>query len=106
MTYTYACMLVLLVVQASNDLCMMETYASPLLAVCKADENNAKLQGVCPSAPDVWIVTMPFCARHVVKVQHDSVSRCVWECDPRSLERQTSSRSQVFCEMFRLWLYC
>nr|XP_023666454.1 protein virilizer homolog isoform X2 [Paramormyrops kingsleyae] len=43
-TYTYACMLVLLVVQASNDLCMMETYAGPLLAVCKADENNAKLQ--------------------------------------------------------------
>nr|XP_055066087.1 protein virilizer homolog [Misgurnus anguillicaudatus] len=43
-TYTYACMLVLLVVQTSSDLRMMEQYAAPLLAVCKADENNAKLQ--------------------------------------------------------------
>ncbi|KAG9339384.1 hypothetical protein JZ751_023777 [Albula glossodonta] len=43
-TYNYACMLVLLVVQSSGDLRMMEHYATPLLAVCKADENNAKLQ--------------------------------------------------------------
>ncbi|XP_057196134.1 protein virilizer homolog [Triplophysa rosa] len=43
-TYNYACMLVLLVVQTSGDLRMMEHYAAPLLSVCKADENNAKLQ--------------------------------------------------------------
>uniref|UniRef100_A0A8C9T419 Vir like m6A methyltransferase associated n=1 Tax=Scleropages formosus TaxID=113540 RepID=A0A8C9T419_SCLFO len=43
-TYTYACMLVLQVVQSSSDLRMMEQYALPLLAVCKADENNTKLQ--------------------------------------------------------------
>ncbi|XP_077069617.1 protein virilizer homolog isoform X3 [Siphateles boraxobius] len=43
-TYNYACMLVLLVIQTSSDLRMMEQYAAPLLNVCKADENNAKLQ--------------------------------------------------------------
>uniref|UniRef100_A0A672SHQ4 Vir like m6A methyltransferase associated n=1 Tax=Sinocyclocheilus grahami TaxID=75366 RepID=A0A672SHQ4_SINGR len=43
-TYNYACMLVLLVIQTSGDLRMMEHYAAPLLNVCKADENNAKLQ--------------------------------------------------------------
>ncbi|XP_005158092.1 protein virilizer homolog isoform X2 [Danio rerio] len=43
-TYNYACMLVLLVIQTSSDLRMMEHYAAPLLLVCKADENNAKLQ--------------------------------------------------------------
>ncbi|KAJ8394573.1 hypothetical protein AAFF_G00043760 [Aldrovandia affinis] len=43
-TYNYACMLVLLVVQSSSDLRMMEHYATPLLAICKADENNAKQQ--------------------------------------------------------------
>lgn len=45
MTYNYATMLVLLVVQTSNDLRMMEQYASPLLSIAKADETNAKLQG-------------------------------------------------------------
>lgn len=44
-TYNYACMLVLLVIQTSGDLRMMEHYTTPLLNVCKADENNAKLQG-------------------------------------------------------------
>ncbi|XP_072548060.1 protein virilizer homolog isoform X2 [Salminus brasiliensis] len=43
-TYNYACMLVLLVVQTSAELRMMEHYAAPLLAICKSDENNAKLQ--------------------------------------------------------------
>ncbi|XP_056300693.1 protein virilizer homolog [Pseudoliparis swirei] len=43
-TYNYACMLVLLVVQSSNELRMMEQYAAPLLAIAKADETNAKLQ--------------------------------------------------------------
>ncbi|KAB5533039.1 hypothetical protein PHYPO_G00127040 [Pangasianodon hypophthalmus] len=43
-TYNYACMLVLLVVQTSAELRMMEHYAAPLLSICKADENNAKLQ--------------------------------------------------------------
>ncbi|XP_060717182.1 protein virilizer homolog isoform X1 [Tachysurus vachellii] len=43
-TYNYACMLVLLVVQSSAELKMMEHYAAPLLGICKADENNAKLQ--------------------------------------------------------------
>lgn len=43
-TYNYACMLVLLVVQSSNELRMMEQYAAPLLALAKADETNAKLQ--------------------------------------------------------------
>lgn len=45
MTYNYACMLVLLVVQSSNELRMMEHYAAPLLALAKGDETNAKLQG-------------------------------------------------------------
>lgn len=44
-TYNYATMLVLLVVQTSNDLRMMEQYAAPLLSLAKADETNAKLQG-------------------------------------------------------------
>ncbi|KAM3873614.1 protein virilizer homolog [Diretmus argenteus] len=43
-TYNYACMLVLLVVQTSNDLRMMEQYAAPLLVLAKADDTNAKLQ--------------------------------------------------------------
>lgn len=45
MTYNYACMLVLLVVQTSNELRMMEQYAAPLLSLAKGDETNAKLQG-------------------------------------------------------------
>lgn len=45
MTYNYATMLLLLVVQTSNDLRMMEQYAAPLLSIAKADEPNAKLQG-------------------------------------------------------------
>lgn len=44
-TYNYACMLVLLVVQSSNELRMMEQYAAPLLSLAKADDTNAKLQG-------------------------------------------------------------
>lgn len=44
-TYNYACMLVLLVVQSSNELRMMEQFAAPLLALAKADDTNAKLQG-------------------------------------------------------------
>ncbi|KAM3615248.1 uncharacterized protein V6R79_025420 [Siganus canaliculatus] len=43
-TYNYACMLVLLVVQSSNELRMMEQFASPLLSIAKADDTNAKLQ--------------------------------------------------------------
>uniref|UniRef100_A0A8D0CPQ2 Vir like m6A methyltransferase associated n=1 Tax=Sander lucioperca TaxID=283035 RepID=A0A8D0CPQ2_SANLU len=43
-TYNYACMLVLLVAQSSNELRMMEQYAAPLLAIAKADDTNAKLQ--------------------------------------------------------------
>ncbi|XP_041101469.1 protein virilizer homolog isoform X3 [Polyodon spathula] len=43
-TYNYACMLVLLVVQSSSDVRMLEQYGAPLLKVCKADENNVKLQ--------------------------------------------------------------
>ncbi|XP_077382365.1 protein virilizer homolog isoform X1 [Festucalex cinctus] len=43
-TYNYACMLVLLVVQSSNELRMMEQYAVPLLTIAKADDTNAKLQ--------------------------------------------------------------
>lgn len=48
-TYNYACMLVLLVVQNSTDLRMMEQYAAPLLTLAKADDTNAKLQGKCYS---------------------------------------------------------
>lgn len=44
-TYNYACMLVLMVAQTSNELRMMEQYAAPLLTVAKADDTNAKLQG-------------------------------------------------------------
>ncbi|XP_051999849.1 LOW QUALITY PROTEIN: protein virilizer homolog [Xyrauchen texanus] len=43
-TYNYACMLILLVVQTSGDLRMMEHYTTPLLTICNADDNNAKLQ--------------------------------------------------------------
>uniref|UniRef100_A0A7N8Y527 Vir like m6A methyltransferase associated n=1 Tax=Mastacembelus armatus TaxID=205130 RepID=A0A7N8Y527_9TELE len=43
-TYNYACMLVLLVVQTSNELRMMEQYAAPLLTLAKADDTNTKLQ--------------------------------------------------------------
>ncbi|XP_061918857.1 protein virilizer homolog isoform X2 [Entelurus aequoreus] len=43
-TYNYACMLLLLVVQSSNELRMMEQHAAPLLTITKADETNAKLQ--------------------------------------------------------------
>ncbi|XP_068942727.1 protein virilizer homolog isoform X4 [Petaurus breviceps papuanus] len=42
--YNYACILVLLVVQSSSDVQMLEQHAAPLLKLCKADENNAKLQ--------------------------------------------------------------
>ncbi|XP_034030760.1 protein virilizer homolog isoform X2 [Thalassophryne amazonica] len=43
-TYNYACMLLLLVVQNSNDLRMMEQHAVPLMSLAKADDTNAKLQ--------------------------------------------------------------
>ncbi|XP_072250419.1 protein virilizer homolog isoform X1 [Leuresthes tenuis] len=43
-TYNYACMLVLTVVQTSNELRMMEQFASPLLSIAKADDTNTKLQ--------------------------------------------------------------
>ncbi|XP_027868533.1 protein virilizer homolog isoform X2 [Xiphophorus couchianus] len=43
-TYNYACMLVLMLAQTSNELRMMEQYAAPLLTVAKADDTNAKLQ--------------------------------------------------------------
>ncbi|XP_069587813.1 protein virilizer homolog [Ranitomeya imitator] len=42
--YNYACLLVLLVVQTSNDIQMLEAHSAPLLKLCKGDENNAKLQ--------------------------------------------------------------
>ncbi|XP_042319086.1 protein virilizer homolog isoform X2 [Sceloporus undulatus] len=42
--YNYACILVLLVVQSSSDVQMLEQYSAPLLKLCKADENNTKLQ--------------------------------------------------------------
>ncbi|XP_069076585.1 protein virilizer homolog isoform X1 [Pleurodeles waltl] len=42
--YNYACMLVLLVVQSSSDVQMLEHHSAPLLKLCKADENNTKLQ--------------------------------------------------------------
>lgn len=46
--YNYACILVLLVVQSSSDVQMLEQHSAPLLKLCKADENNTKLQGtVC-----------------------------------------------------------
>lgn len=45
MTYNYACMLVLMVVQTSNELRMMEQYTTPLLTIAKADDSNVKLQG-------------------------------------------------------------
>uniref|UniRef100_A0A8P4KQ39 Vir like m6A methyltransferase associated n=1 Tax=Dicentrarchus labrax TaxID=13489 RepID=A0A8P4KQ39_DICLA len=43
-TYNYACMLVLVVVQSSNEQRMMEQFAAPLLSIAKADDTNAKLQ--------------------------------------------------------------
>ncbi|KAG8558081.1 hypothetical protein GDO81_016849 [Engystomops pustulosus] len=42
--YNYACLLVLLVVQTSSDVQMLETHSAPLVKLCKGDENNAKLQ--------------------------------------------------------------
>ncbi|KAE8599252.1 hypothetical protein XENTR_v10017120 [Xenopus tropicalis] len=42
--YNYACLLVLLVVQTSNDIQILESHSAPLLKLCKTDENNAKLQ--------------------------------------------------------------
>ncbi|KAM5156941.1 protein virilizer homolog [Mantella aurantiaca] len=42
--YNYACLLVLLVVQMSNDVQVLENHSASLLKLCKADENNAKLQ--------------------------------------------------------------
>ncbi|XP_061459068.1 protein virilizer homolog isoform X4 [Rhineura floridana] len=42
--YNYACILILLVVQSSSDVQMLEQYSAPLLKLCKADENNTKLQ--------------------------------------------------------------
>ncbi|XP_041962947.1 protein virilizer homolog isoform X1 [Alosa sapidissima] len=41
--YNYACMLLLLVVQNSNDIKMLENHGATLLSACKADDNNAKL---------------------------------------------------------------
>ncbi|XP_032813674.2 protein virilizer homolog isoform X2 [Petromyzon marinus] len=40
----YACMLVLLAVQLSSEVAMLEHYGTPLLHLCKEDEGNAKLQ--------------------------------------------------------------
>lgn len=45
--YNYACMLLLLLVQNSNDIRMLENHGATLLSACKADDNNAKLQGKC-----------------------------------------------------------
>ncbi|XP_053324353.1 protein virilizer homolog [Spea bombifrons] len=42
--YNYACLLVLLVVQTANDVQTLEDHSAPLLKLCKADENNTKLQ--------------------------------------------------------------
>ncbi|CAH2285583.1 Hypothetical predicted protein [Pelobates cultripes] len=42
--YNYACLLVLLVVQTSNDVQTLESHSASLLKLCKADENNIKLQ--------------------------------------------------------------
>ncbi|KAM9308634.1 protein virilizer homolog isoform 2-T2 [Gastrophryne carolinensis] len=42
--YNYACLLLLLVVQTSSDVQMLESNSAALLKLCKADENNAKLQ--------------------------------------------------------------
>ncbi|XP_075682023.1 protein virilizer homolog isoform X2 [Rhinoderma darwinii] len=42
--YNYACLLVLLVVQTSNDVQTLETHSAPLIKLCKGDENHAKLQ--------------------------------------------------------------
>lgn len=46
--YNYACILILVVVQSSSDVQMLEQHAASLLKLCKADENNAKLQGMVP----------------------------------------------------------
>lgn len=45
--YNYACMLLLLLVQNSNDVRMLENHSTTLLSACKADDNNAKLLGTC-----------------------------------------------------------
>ncbi|KAG8441819.1 hypothetical protein GDO86_010845 [Hymenochirus boettgeri] len=42
--YNYACLLVLLVIQTSNDVQMLESHAASVLKLCKTDENNTKLQ--------------------------------------------------------------
>ncbi|XP_056378477.1 protein virilizer homolog isoform X2 [Hyla sarda] len=42
--YNYACLLLLLVVQTSNDVQTLETHCAPILKLCKGDENNPKLQ--------------------------------------------------------------
>ncbi|TSK20254.1 Protein virilizer [Bagarius yarrelli] len=54
-TYNYACMLVLLVVQSSAELKMMEHFAAPLLSISKADENNTKLQVTSVSELNKWL---------------------------------------------------
>lgn len=59
-TYNYATMLVLLVVQTSNDLRMMEQYAAPLLSIAKADDTNAKLQGTHQNSKDQAAYTVCF----------------------------------------------
>ncbi|KAL0985360.1 hypothetical protein UPYG_G00155920 [Umbra pygmaea] len=43
-TYNYACMLILMVVQNSNDLRTMEQHGAPLFSLAKADDTNPKLQ--------------------------------------------------------------
>lgn len=63
-TYNYACMLVLLVVQTSNELRMMEQYAAPLLSIAKADDTNAKLQGTYTS---ILLCTTFFCVSGLLK---------------------------------------
>lgn len=40
----YACMLILLTVQSTNDGQMLEQHSAGLLKLCKADDNNPKLQ--------------------------------------------------------------
>lgn len=42
--YNYACVLTLVVAQSSSGVQMLEQHAASLLKLCKADENNAKLQ--------------------------------------------------------------
>lgn len=63
-TYNYATMLALLVVQTTNDLRMMEQYAAPLLSIAKADEPNAKLQGTYQYSKDQGAYTVYFKILH------------------------------------------